>query len=166
RATAYSRRATTARPRLRFAWRPPGCAAANRVDDGAPTLRPFGGRRGGAERATKLLMRFVRVAAFLGLCACASPTLPLPPPSIRSVAQVSPGKFKLSSERGAEPDALIVIYNHNPSVSLAERVDGAQADSERTWEETITAFPGDVIDVSQEFGSTRSPQTTFQIPKP
>ena len=126
----------------------------------------------GLERATKLLMpRRALSAAVLALLAlavgtaCDSPTLPLPPPQTPSVAQSAPNRYHLHSDKGAEPNAVIVIYNHDPNVSLSDRVDGAQADQDGTWDETITAFPGDTIDVSQQFGSTESPQTTFTIPK-
>jgi hypothetical protein len=97
---------------------------------------------------------------------CDSPTLPLPPPSAPSVSQASTAnRYTLHSDKGAEPNAVVVIYNHDPNVSLQDRVAGVQADGEGTWDQTITAFPGDVIDVWQEFGSTRSAQATFQIPQ-
>lgn len=103
-------------------------------------------------------------AALLYAVACASPTLPLPPPSLPSVAVEQGGKVHLASVRGAEPNAIIVIYNLNPALPLDERVSGAQADGEGTWDADAIASSGDVLDITQEFGSTRSPPITVQIP--
>lgn len=106
------------------------------------------------------------LALFVGtLSACASPTLPLPPPSTPEIAPEANGKWKLSSKGGVEANAIVVLFNRNPSLPNADRVDGTQADAEGNWEETIVASPGDVIDLTQEFGSTRSAPTTFRIPK-
>jgi hypothetical protein len=108
-----------------------------------------------------------RVAAIFALVlSCASPTLPLPPPSLPSIAPSStPGKFHLSSDHGAEPNAIILIYNRNPSVPLDQRVSGAQADAVGTWDADVQASAGDYLDISQEFGTTRSPPITVSIPR-
>ena len=111
------------------------------------------------------LFRWTVAALALAAFGCNSPTLPLPPPAAPDVSAVSPGKVHLSSVRGVEPNAIIVTYNRNPNVALGDRVYGAQADENGTWEQTITASPGDVVDLTQEFGSTRSPPTSIQIPK-
>jgi hypothetical protein len=97
--------------------------------------------------------------AFLGGVGCASPTLPLPPPSVEQG-----GKVHLTSVRGAEPNAIIVIYNLNPALPLDQRVSGAQADGVGSWDADTIASTGDVLDITQEFGSTRSPPITVQIP--
>ena len=102
---------------------------------------------------------FVLVAA-----ACASPTLPLPPPAIPSVVPAGDGQVTLSSEHGVEPNAIVILYNHNDSLPREKRVAGTLADPEGTWDQTIYAAPMDTIDVSQEFGTMRSATTTFQIP--
>lgn len=95
--------------------------------------------------------------------ACASPTLPLPPPSIPSMSQVDATHYTLSSTAGVEANALVVLYNQNADVSLQERVSGVQADEHGSWTQTIVATKGDAIDITQEFGSTKSPPTTIQI---
>ena len=99
------------------------------------------------------------------LLSCATPTLPLPPPVApeMSTQGLPPGEVRLSSTRGAEPNAIIVTYNRNPAVPNDQRVGGAQADGVGTWDAVITASKGDVIDITQEFGSTRSPSTTIVI---
>jgi hypothetical protein len=96
--------------------------------------------------------------------ACAAPTIPLPPPSLPSVSAGStPDKVKLTSVRGVEPHALVVVYNRNPSVPLGQRVGGAEADEHGSWETEVYAKSGDVLDITQEFGSTRSPPTTLRV---
>ncbi len=100
------------------------------------------------------------------LVACESPTLPLPPPAVPTVSNqgLPPGEVKLTSRQGAEPNAIIVIYNANPSLPLDKRVGGAQADGQGSWDATVNASSGDVLDIRQEFGATRSPPTTVQVP--
>ncbi|MEO7113483.1 MAG: hypothetical protein ABI183_23795 [Polyangiaceae bacterium] len=112
------------------------------------------------------MTRFVRKLAWLAIAfavACASPTLPLPPPSIPSISQTDATHVTLSSDRGVEANAIVVIYNRNPAVSLQERVTGVQADAEGTWTQTVFASNGDIVDITQEFGTTQSPPTTIQI---
>jgi len=119
------------------------------------------------------LQRIVRrfSAAFFALLvvvafvACASPTLPLPPPAIPSIASAGEGQYRLRSEHGVEPNAIVVIINHNTSLSGDDRVSGSEADAQGTWEAVIPASAGDVLDLKQEFGTMTSPETTFQIPR-
>jgi hypothetical protein len=100
------------------------------------------------------------------VAACAAPTLPLPPPSEPTIApQGTAGTYRLSSERGAQGNAIIVIINRNPDVPRNKRVSGAQADAEGTWEAQVIAQPGDALDITQEFGTTRSPSITVVVPK-
>jgi hypothetical protein len=112
----------------------------------------------------------IRSAAAIGLVfvfsACASPTLPLPPPALPSMTAAGDGKVTLRSEHGVEANAIVVIYNHNTTIPRNLRVEAAQADAEGTWEETVVAYPGDIVDVTQEFGTTHSAPTTFRIPTP
>ena len=98
--------------------------------------------------------------------ACAAPTLPLPPPAIPAIstAGLPAGKVKLSSMQGAEPNALVVTYNRNPGLPLDQRVGGAQADGSGSWDAVISASTGDVVDVTEEIGTTRSPPTSVVIP--
>ena len=104
--------------------------------------------------------------AVVAATACASPTLPLPPPTVPSALPAGEGRYTLRAVRGVEPNAVVVIYNNNTALSLSERAEATVADGEGTWEETITAYPGDLIDVTQEFGTTRSAPVTFRIPVP
>jgi hypothetical protein len=96
--------------------------------------------------------------------ACTSPTLPLPPPTAPTISVGSePNTFRLKSDRGALPNALIVVVNRNESVPRARRVEGTLADAQGSWELDIFASVGDFVDISQEDGTTRSPVTTVQL---
>ena len=107
----------------------------------------------------------VVLAAVVVVASCASPTLPLPPPAVPNVSS-SPeaGKVHLVSTRGAEANAIIVVYNRNPNVPLDQRVGGTQADGVGTWQADVVASHGDVLEVTQEFGTTRSPPIDVQVP--
>ena len=95
---------------------------------------------------------------------CTSPTLPLPPPALPTISTGSePNTFELKSERGALPNALIVVVNRNEALSRDERVEGTIADVQGSWQLRIKGFAGDVVDISQEDGATRSPVTTTQL---
>ena len=109
--------------------------------------------------------RLVALAGIVVVAACASPTLPLPPPAVPNVsASTEVGKVHLASTRGAEANAIIVVYNRNPSVRLDQRFGGAQADGTGSWQADVFASHGDVVEVTQEFGTTRSPPIDVQIP--
>ncbi|CAN5577809.1 hypothetical protein BH09MYX1_BH09MYX1_52540 [soil metagenome] len=89
--------------------------------------------------------------------ACNSPTLPLPPPALPTMsASPEPGKVHLSSDDGAEPNAIIVIINTNPNVGRDRNVGGATADAQGSWFTDIYGADGDVVEISQEFGTTKS----------
>jgi hypothetical protein len=113
------------------------------------------------------LRAIARIASLLAIVgACASPTLPLPPPSLPSISASSTlGHYHLTSDRGVEPNALVIVYNRNSSVPLDQRVSGAQADDHGTWDADVVGSPGDYLDVSQELGQTRSAPVTVQIPR-
>lgn len=110
-------------------------------------------------------LRTLLVAGVLAcLSGCTSPTLPLPPPALPSITVgAEPNTFHLQSDRGALPNALIVVVNGNVSLPRHERVTGTLADDQGSWELDVPGFPGDVIDISQEDGTTRSPTTTVTL---
>jgi hypothetical protein len=70
---------------------------------------------------------------------------------------------------GALPNAIIQTYDSNPNLPGDERVGGAQADENGSWDTTIDAFHGDEIEVTQEIvtgdmGLEVSPFLVVQIP--
>jgi hypothetical protein len=97
---------------------------------------------------------------------CLSPTLPLPPPAIPSITTqgVPTGQVKLTSVGGADPNAIIIIYNTDPNIPLDQRVGGAQADGMGNWDATVTAQPLDYLEISQQAGSQTSPFVEVQVP--
>jgi hypothetical protein len=109
--------------------------------------------------------RFLLAAfAALALASCTTPTLPLPPPETPFVSAGSaPDTFKLSSVNGAEPNALIVVVNRNEDLLANQRVTGTIADATGSWNVVVIAKSGDVLDISQEAGSTRSPGITITV---
>lgn len=104
------------------------------------------------------------VCVLVGVLACTSPTLPLPPPAtpVISVGS-SPDTFKLASIQGAEPNALIVVVNRDEALPKDKRVTGTIADAVGSWDVTVNAKLGDVLDVSQESGTARSGSTTVTV---
>ena len=96
--------------------------------------------------------------------ACTSPTLPLPPPALPTISTGSaPDTFVLRSIQGSEPNALIVIVNRREDLPRNKRVTGTIADEVGSWDATVAAQVGDVLDISQEAGNTRSPGTTVTV---
>lgn len=100
------------------------------------------------------------------LLACASPTLPLPPPA---TPDISPGTdtdhVTLSGPcDDAEPNAVIVIVNTNPTVPDNQAVSGAIVGACGSWDASVYAHSGDVVDITQEVGTTRSQPLALQIP--
>jgi hypothetical protein len=114
------------------------------------------------------MVRRMLAVSFLGLLAvaCASPTLPLPPPEDPTIGPgVDADHVKLSVPcGGADPDALIVIVNNNPSVPGDEAVTGSIVSSCGSWDATAYAHSGDVLEITQEIGTERSQPLDFPIP--
>jgi hypothetical protein len=96
---------------------------------------------------------------------CASPTLPLPPPAVPGVLPGADADHVrlVAPCSGAEGGAIIVVVNQNPAVANDLAVSGARANPCGAWDATVYAHKGDVLDVTQEFGTTASPPTTVQL---
>jgi hypothetical protein len=116
-----------------------------------------------------MLRRLLAVGPFAALAlACASPTLPLPPPETPTV---SPG---LDADHviltvacgGAEAGALIVIVNTNTSVPGDEAVSGSLVSDCGGWDATVFAHNGDYLDITQEIGTEQSQPVVLQVSLP
>jgi len=101
----------------------------------------------------------------LGL-ACASPTLPLPPPELPTIEEgTDADHIRLVAGCGAvEGNALVVVLNTNPAVPGDEQVSGAVASACGAWDTETFAHSGDVLDITQEFGTIASTPTIVQVP--
>ncbi|CAN5836081.1 hypothetical protein BH11MYX4_BH11MYX4_27480 [soil metagenome] len=111
-----------------------------------------------------MLLVALTALAMAGTSACTSPTLPLPPPETPFISSGSePNTYKLSSVGGSEPNALIIVVNRDEELPPEKRVTGTIADTRGSWNLVVTARAGDVLDVSQESGTTRSPVTTVTV---
>ncbi len=123
-------------------------------------MMPFGG-------ATKLVMRKLRrivLVAAMAVFSCSSPTLPLPPPALPSIALgVEASTFVLKSDKGALPNALIIIVNRDTTLANEDRVSGTIADNVGSWQATVKGTAGDVVDIAQDDGSNRSPTVTADL---
>lgn len=96
--------------------------------------------------------------------ACASPTLPLPPPDAPSITTgTESGTFLLSSERGASPGALILAINRNEGLPPERRIAGTFADDDGSWQLQVYAQVGDVLDLSQETTDAKSSTISVTI---
>ena len=111
---------------------------------------------------------FVGCVAIAALVACASPTLPLPPPMAPEVsAGTDADHIKLTAGcQGTEAGAIIVIVNTNPSVPGDEAVGGAVADACGAWDADVYAHAGDLLQITADIGDTRSQPLEFQVPTP
>jgi len=105
------------------------------------------------------------VFAALGPAGCASPTLPLPPPALPTVAAgPDANHVRLSSTcGGVEGYALIVIVNENPAVPGDQAVGGSIADACGAWDATVYAHAGDVLDITQELDESASTPTRVLV---
>ena len=124
-------------------------------------------RRGTCYTVCTMLRRLLAVGLLGTLAiACASPTLPLPPPEDPTIG---PGPdadhVKLVVPcGGADPAALIVIVNTNITVPGDEAVTGAIVSSCGSWDAIAYAHSGDFLDITQEIGTERSQPLVFQVP--
>lgn len=114
------------------------------------------------------LRRVLVLAAFsaaVALAACTSPTLPLPPPALPTIAtDVEPETYTLRSEKGAIANALIVGVNRNSTFAAEDRVNGTIADAEGTWQMKVRGKPQDIIDLTQDNGTGTSPSISVTLP--
>ena len=109
------------------------------------------------------------VAAFVALCACASPTLPLPPPEAPSVAAgPDADHIALTAPCGAaEPSAILVVDNTNPMVANDQAISGTVADPCGSWNvPSVFAHNGDVLNITQQFGALISDSVTVVVDTP
>jgi hypothetical protein len=98
--------------------------------------------------------------------ACASPTLPLPPPDEVSIAQgLDTAHVRLSGKCGsALASAVIVIINENPSVAPDLAVSGALTTNCGAWDASVFAQTGDWLEVTQTLNGATSIPKDLRVP--
>jgi hypothetical protein len=108
------------------------------------------------------------LAALATLCAvaCASPTLPLPPPEapIQSPG-VDADHVKLTAGcGGAEEGATIFIINQTIETTAPDMaVSGSIASACGSWDAFVLAHTGDSLAISQETGTQASTATIYTV---
>jgi hypothetical protein len=105
------------------------------------------------------------LALLSGALACASPTLPLPPPVAPTVETTDAAHVKLVAGcGGALPQATIVVINRRASLPGDQAVSGAIADGCGAWDANVVAQRGDLLDITQESGTDISAPVTVSVP--
>jgi hypothetical protein len=116
-----------------------------------------------------MLRRLLAVAPFFVALsvACASPTLPLPPPVAPTVTAGSDANhFKLTALcGGVEAGAVVVIENIDTNLANDQRISGAIASPCGSWDAIVYANRGDVLNITQDNGSIVSSPEVIQIPQ-
>lgn len=108
---------------------------------------------------------FAVVSLVVAGIACASPTLPLPPPEVPTIGPgAMAGQVHLSSTRGAEPNAYILVTNQAANLPVNERAQATEADGQGSWQLDVWAKTGDVLQVQQISGEETSPSASVQVP--
>jgi hypothetical protein len=117
-------------------------------------------------RGCTMLRRVLSVSFLFAAFGCLSPTLPLPPPERPTLEPTSDvDHIKLVADRGgAESNAIIVIVNSNSLVPNDLAVSGSRADVWGAWSAVVFAHTGDVLNISQEVGNSRSPPMVVRVP--
>jgi hypothetical protein len=120
----------------------------------------------------RLQRRALCLASLAAFCvvwgvACASPTLPLPPPETPDIetAGLPAGEVQVVGMEGsALPNAFIISINDDPKLPDDKRVSGTQVNEDGSWRIPIVfASSGDVLQITQQEGIETSPSITVQI---
>jgi len=114
-----------------------------------------------------MLRRALAALPFVMLVlACASPTLPLPPPETPTIGPGPDANHVQLSDPcgGADNDAVIIVVNANPNVSNANAVSGTRADGCGAWQVAVYAHKGDVLEVTQQSGANLSQTLEVMVP--
>jgi hypothetical protein len=120
-------------------------------------------------RRPSAIVRFVAPLATVAVVwcvACASPTLPLPPPEApMQTSGVDADHIKLSAGcGGAQASADIFIINQTLETTARDQaVSGSIADACGAWDASVLAHTGDVLAISQEAGTLGSDPTIYTV---
>jgi hypothetical protein len=111
-----------------------------------------------------MLRRVLGFGSLVALAiACASPTLPLPPPEI-PVQSVGPDADHIHlAGAGAEPNGTIIVKNLNPMVPNDEAISGGNVGTYGQWDCTVYAHAHDSLEIWEELGDTRSTPIEYTV---
>ena len=110
-------------------------------------------------RATAALSPLALLGALALLGGCATPTLPLPPPSALVSAPDSEGWVTVTGE--VLEDAFVFVYNEDMAAGVI-----VQADATGAFAVQIQAAPYDSLTIWQRLGTDRGPDLHVQVPPP
>lgn len=109
---------------------------------------------------SRTLRRLLLGLAGLGVVACLSPTLPMPPPAKPSVS--APDESGFARVQGvARPRAEVIAWNRANNL-IAGQVTGESA----FYDFKIEAQSGDVLEVWYILGADESPTVQVIVPEP
>jgi hypothetical protein len=99
-----------------------------------------------------------------GVAACASPTLPLPPPAVPTIEPgAMAGQVHLTSPcGGVEGGATVLVINNNEPAAQRDAV--TVSDNCGGWSLNAYANKGDYLQVQQIVGSEISSSVSVQVP--
>jgi hypothetical protein len=115
-----------------------------------------------------MLRRWLAAATFVALVlACASPTLPLPPPEAPTQQVVDATHVTLTAGcGGAEPNAEITVQNQTETDPNNANGSNTHATGCGSWFVTVFARNADVLLITQTYGTTLSIPTKVCVGAP
>jgi hypothetical protein len=99
--------------------------------------------------------------------ACATPTLPLPPPELPTVEKVDANHVKLVGGCGSvEVGAYVEVENRDLPANVPGNQAGtvSRADGCGQWDATVYAHSGDVLQITQWVGTMSSTPEPVPVP--
>lgn len=107
---------------------------------------------------------FAVVAVVVAGVACASPTLPLPPPSIPTIGPgAMAGQVHLSAQcGGTQAGATVLVINDSQPIGKRDAV--TVSDNCGAWALDVYAVKHDVLQIQQIVGSEISDSASVQVP--
>jgi hypothetical protein len=109
------------------------------------------------------------LAAIASAVACASPTLPLPPPEAPTMSRgPDADHIALTASCGsAAQSAIINIVNTNPAIPGDLSVTASTANACGGWDApSVLAHNGDVLNITQQFAGEVSDATSVAVDVP
>jgi hypothetical protein len=111
-----------------------------------------------------MLRRVLGFGSLVALAiACASPTLPLPPPETPVQTAGSDKDHIHLAGAGEEPFSNVIVVNLNPMVPNAQAISGSRVDQFGAWGCDVYAHAGDELEITEDVGEQHSPPTQYLV---